>query len=1265
MRNLKKFLAMALTVLMVVGSFSAFTTVNAFDDVTDYQEAIEVMSTLGILRGYDETNFGPDDDVTRWQMALLITKMMTGKVSTDYVETNLKSPVNLTAFTDIAAENYIGSINYASNNGIVVGTSATTFEPKAGIMIQDVFTMVVRMLGYGSTAMNNNYPWSFIDKAISLGLDEDLPADYSNEAVASRGETAQILYNALTAVKSDGSTLGIDFFNLQKATVVITGTKAGNMYTGAEVINKTVADEDYVAFTVLAADGSVSAASTTYYVLKSAFGIAADANANFYVGDSFVVRTIDGFSSFITCEACDKTTVDQDAIKGESVSTATKAAKLLVGIDGSQYKLVEKYSYLNNNQGSKTTNDYEIIMMTPNAKRSTYYDSGSCVLDKNLNILAEDGSILLHWITNYTVAGSNYAGLNGVYLYQIGVDANNDPVYVEPNEYIWSLAKRATFVTATVNGFSAILDSFAGIEQYDAYSDTVLYDDDGDGDYDRGVYYQYKFGKVTLNTESTPKLVLGGTSTGVAPAAVTFVDGDGKTITLADIQNKYVLYNFNPLYNILIVKEIFATQTGLVTGTDTLNKTITFNALGVNLVTGVVAGEKYNLGNAKLQGATFADLGIYGATSAYLAGIIGKNVNFVEKDGNVLAIFDYNTKGASPYMVIVNPNNIGYTTLGYNNALVYFDPAKNSVAATQTVIAYNAISTYWYAGFANTAVSGVNARLETGNLVTASKDALGNYDLAVIRPEDYKEKADAGISKNLSGIYDNGGIISFNNTIGSLNGTPFMTNSATVFIVNTDGTMSGMKSYTGVPANGATIEIYPNIEIDDNNAVFAHVGSDNVAKFIYVNGGEFTGRTAGGNVNDPWNGNVQTSTIIYVDSETVATAQINNSYNYGTGVYLNRIATYTKAIDFINGGYASDTYVDSNFGALLTAGKFYYVQNGYVVREIAADAPGSPIKSAYLTEIYSTANYNAKAINFSANLVSGNGEYVAGERDYTDCFPILYWLNGTTGINTNVWNSGIADLMTKYGTGVDDPTTAKNYVDSINAAAADGKKNAAEVYYYDAAYSDNLNAINFPVFTAYASHPVFIAKGAVVSITPYAKPADINLFDVEFFALDADYDNGHTVDTLNEFYNNDVEFYIGGKNTNGEILFNMFETIDMTTGGVENEYYRHAYGAVNGSNLPIIIIAVSKDLTPDMWDITFTKQGGNDVRYDKAISLRNKLIGLNETTDTKYYALQVTTDMIHYNNDMTVDVETTTVDDQTTNTYNIDVCFWAIPAEIN
>ena len=120
MRNLKRALSLGLTAamisgLMVMGSSAASSSYTDVAD-TDNVEAIEVLKAVGIMVGDENGDFNPDENVTRNEMAVVMSNLMAYNVAT-YADT---SP-----FTDVPswAEPYVAA---CWTNGITAGTSDTT-----------------------------------------------------------------------------------------------------------------------------------------------------------------------------------------------------------------------------------------------------------------------------------------------------------------------------------------------------------------------------------------------------------------------------------------------------------------------------------------------------------------------------------------------------------------------------------------------------------------------------------------------------------------------------------------------------------------------------------------------------------------------------------------------------------------------------------------------------------------------------------------------------------------------------------------------------------------------------------------------------------------------------------------------------------------------------------------------------------------------------------------------------------------------------------
>ncbi len=193
MRNLRRIMSGSLATLMIVAALMTGAHAKSYDDIASgdrYAEQIEILSDIGVIKGTSDKEFSPDEKVTREQMAMLLFRLMIGKDSA--------GRINSTAFTDLYDDTYHGAISWANASGYILGTSATTFEPTEGITMQDAMTMLVRALGHDTAKMNAGYPWTYIDTAIKLGLDDGME-DVEYTSVLTRAEIAGLLYNAVTA----------------------------------------------------------------------------------------------------------------------------------------------------------------------------------------------------------------------------------------------------------------------------------------------------------------------------------------------------------------------------------------------------------------------------------------------------------------------------------------------------------------------------------------------------------------------------------------------------------------------------------------------------------------------------------------------------------------------------------------------------------------------------------------------------------------------------------------------------------------------------------------------------------------------------------------------------------------------------------------------------------------------------------------------------------------------------------------------------------
>ena len=212
MRNLKKFLALVLAVMMaaslMVTANAAITTDPAMTDsdkvTEEFKEAVAVLNGLKIITGYEDGSFQPQKDISRQETTALVYRLHSGDVKDD--KKDLYSTAdNIKQFTDVNREGAqkwsAGYIGYCANQGIIKGVSDTRFAPTSKVTGYQVLAMVLRAIGYGQNKEYEGSGWQtrVATTATQLQLLRNInDTNYSAtlSAPATRELVAEIIFQA-------------------------------------------------------------------------------------------------------------------------------------------------------------------------------------------------------------------------------------------------------------------------------------------------------------------------------------------------------------------------------------------------------------------------------------------------------------------------------------------------------------------------------------------------------------------------------------------------------------------------------------------------------------------------------------------------------------------------------------------------------------------------------------------------------------------------------------------------------------------------------------------------------------------------------------------------------------------------------------------------------------------------------------------------------------------------------------------------------------
>lgn len=193
-KNLKKVISSVAALTMVASSVAAFAV--DFPDVestASYAQAVQELSALDVISGYDDGTFGPDKLVTRAEITKMIVDALAERSSAE-------ASTESTKFADVSADHWAkGYINQGVADGFIAGMSDTEFDPDANVTYVQAQKMLVSAIGYETYAQaQGGWPTGYKTYAASLDITKGISGITDNTELT-RAQVAQMIDNAMDA----------------------------------------------------------------------------------------------------------------------------------------------------------------------------------------------------------------------------------------------------------------------------------------------------------------------------------------------------------------------------------------------------------------------------------------------------------------------------------------------------------------------------------------------------------------------------------------------------------------------------------------------------------------------------------------------------------------------------------------------------------------------------------------------------------------------------------------------------------------------------------------------------------------------------------------------------------------------------------------------------------------------------------------------------------------------------------------------------------
>jgi len=188
MRFLKNILIVLIASFMLTAAPVYAVTLTDVNENEEYFDAINTLTVIGLIKGYEDNTFRPWSTITRAEFTTIAVRALgVDDIKSDNVDN---------VFNDIKDHYAKYNIKTAYDLGIINGFEDGSFRPDDTVTYEQALKMMVCTLGYGYNAeIAGGYPNGYITLANQLSLSKDINIQYNEPAP--RGAIAQLMYNSL------------------------------------------------------------------------------------------------------------------------------------------------------------------------------------------------------------------------------------------------------------------------------------------------------------------------------------------------------------------------------------------------------------------------------------------------------------------------------------------------------------------------------------------------------------------------------------------------------------------------------------------------------------------------------------------------------------------------------------------------------------------------------------------------------------------------------------------------------------------------------------------------------------------------------------------------------------------------------------------------------------------------------------------------------------------------------------------------------------